>query len=59
MIQIKEEFKKLIPVLTEEEFKQLEDNCLRDGILTPIYLYIVLFMISYVNKKMRSYIFFF
>jgi hypothetical protein len=39
MIQIKEEFKKLIPVLTEEEFKQLEDNCLRDGILTPIYLW--------------------
>jgi hypothetical protein len=39
MIQIKEEFKKLIPVLTKEEFKQLEDNCLRDGILTPIYLW--------------------
>jgi hypothetical protein len=39
MIQIKEEFKKLIPVLTEEEFKQLEDNCLREGILTPIYLW--------------------
>jgi N6-adenosine-specific RNA methylase IME4 len=36
MIQIKEEFKKLIPVLTEEEFKQLEDNCLADGIREKI-----------------------
>lgn len=39
MIQIKEEFKKLIPALTAEEYGQLEANCLRDGILTPIYLW--------------------
>jgi hypothetical protein len=39
MIQIKEEFKKLIPALTEEEFKQLEDNCLRDGISDTYYIY--------------------
>jgi|LakMenE01Jun11ns_1017448.scaffolds.fasta_scaffold9759373_1 hypothetical protein len=39
MIQIKEEFRKLIPALTAEEFKQLEQNCLRDGILSPICLW--------------------
>jgi len=32
MIRINENFKKLIPALTTEEFKQLEDNCLAEGI---------------------------
>jgi len=32
MLEIKEEFKKLIPPLTSEEFKQLEQNCLAEGI---------------------------
>ena len=36
MIQIKEEFKKLIPALTKEEFKQLEDNCMAEGIREKI-----------------------
>ena len=36
MIQIKEEFKKLIPALTNEEFKQLEANCLAEGIREKI-----------------------
>ncbi|NQW26158.1 MAG: DNA modification methylase [Cryomorphaceae bacterium] len=36
MIQIKEEFKKLIPALTNEEFKQLEANCLEEGIREKI-----------------------
>lgn len=36
MIQIKDEFKKLIPALTQEEFKQLEDNCLKEGIRESI-----------------------
>jgi DNA modification methylase len=36
MIQIKEEFKKLIPALTPEEFKQLESNCLSEGIREKI-----------------------
>jgi N6-adenosine-specific RNA methylase IME4 len=36
MLQIKEEFKKLIPALTQEEFKQLEDNCLKEGIREAI-----------------------
>jgi DNA modification methylase len=36
MIQIKEEFKKLIPALTAEEFKQLEQNCLDEGIREKI-----------------------
>ena len=36
MIQIKEDFKKLIPALTKEEFKQLEDNCLKEGIREKI-----------------------
>jgi N6-adenosine-specific RNA methylase IME4 len=36
MIQIKEEFKKLIPVLTNEEFKQLEANCISEGIREKI-----------------------
>jgi len=36
MIQIKDEFKKLIPALTAEEFKQLEQNCLDEGIREKI-----------------------
>jgi len=36
MLEIKEEFKKLIPPLTVEEFKQLEQNCLDDGIREKI-----------------------
>jgi len=36
MIQIKEEFRKLIPALTAEEFKQLEQNCLDEGIREKI-----------------------
>ena len=36
MIQIKEEFKKLIPALTPEEFKQLENNCMAEGIREKI-----------------------
>ena len=31
MLEIKEEFKKLIPPLTSEEFNQLEQNCLAEG----------------------------
>jgi 16S rRNA G966 N2-methylase RsmD len=36
MLQIKDEFKKLIPPLTAEEFKQLEDNCIAEGIRDAI-----------------------
>lgn len=36
MLKIKEEFKKLIPPLTAEEFKQLETNCLEEGIRDAI-----------------------
>lgn len=36
MLEIKEEFKKLIPALTAEEFKQLESNCLEEGIREKI-----------------------
>ena len=36
MVKIKEEFKSLIPPLTMEEFKQLEDNCLEEGIREKI-----------------------
>jgi N6-adenosine-specific RNA methylase IME4 len=36
MLQIKEEFKNLIPALTKEEFKQLESNCLEEGIREKI-----------------------
>ncbi|MFY8248366.1 MAG: MT-A70 family methyltransferase [Gloeomargaritales cyanobacterium] len=36
MIQIKEEFRKLIPALTADEFKQLEANCLSEGIREKI-----------------------
>ena len=36
MIEIKKEFKDLIPPLTKEEFKQLEDNCMSEGIREKI-----------------------
>jgi DNA modification methylase len=36
MLEIKKEFKELIPPLTNEEFKQLEDNCLAEGIRDKI-----------------------
>lgn len=36
MIKIKKEFKSLIPDLTKEEFKQLEQNCLDEGIREKI-----------------------
>ena len=35
-MKIKEEFKKLIPPLSEEEFNQLEQNCLKEGIRESI-----------------------
>ena len=39
MIKIKDDFKKLIPALTAEEFKQLEKNILKDGIRDPLVLW--------------------
>ena len=36
MIEIKQEFKDLIPLLTKEEFKQLENNCMAEGIREKI-----------------------
>ena len=39
MIQIKEEFRKLIPALTAEELNQLEANILKDGIRDPLILW--------------------
>lgn len=36
MLEIKKEFKDLIPALTAEEFKQLENNCLAEGIREKI-----------------------
>ena len=39
MIVIREEFKKLIPALTGEEFKQLEVNILSEGIRDPLVLW--------------------
>ena len=39
MIEIKKEFKELIPALTTEEFKQLEENILKDGIRDPLVLW--------------------
>ncbi len=36
MLEIKKEFKELIPPLTVEEFKQLEQNCLDEGIREKI-----------------------
>ena len=35
-MKIKEEFKNLIPALSVEEFKQLEENCLAEGIRDAI-----------------------
>lgn len=35
-IVIDEEFKSLIPPLSEDEFRQLEANCVRDGIRDPL-----------------------
>lgn len=35
-LEIKEEFKRLIPALTNEEFNQLEENCLKEGIREAI-----------------------
>jgi len=35
-MKIKEEFKKLIPALSVEEYKQLEENCLAEGIRESI-----------------------
>jgi len=39
MIVVREEFKKLIPDLTGEEFKQLEANILSEGIRDPLVLW--------------------
>ena len=39
MIIVDPEFESLIPPLTEEEFKQLEENILRDGIRDPLCLW--------------------
>jgi N6-adenosine-specific RNA methylase IME4 len=38
-INIKKEFKDLIPELSPEEFKQLESNCIKDGIREPIIIW--------------------
>jgi N6-adenosine-specific RNA methylase IME4 len=38
-LNIKKEFKELIPALTAEEFKQLESNCIKDGIREPIIIW--------------------
>ena len=32
-LQVKKEFKEIIPPLSDAEFEQLELNCLQDGIL--------------------------
>ena len=39
MIKIKEEFKNLIPALTKEEYKQLENNCIAEGIREKILIW--------------------
>lgn len=39
MIKIKEEFKNLIPTLTKEEYKQLENNCIAEGIREKILIW--------------------
>lgn len=36
MIHIDEEFKALIPPLSREEYKQLEENCVKEGIRDPL-----------------------
>lgn len=38
-IRIDKEFESLIPPLSDEEFKQLEDNCVKDGIRDPLVLW--------------------
>lgn len=38
-LKINQEFKKLIPPLTQEEFKQLEQNCISDGIREAIIIW--------------------
>lgn len=38
-IRIDEEFKKLIPPLSPEEFQQLEENCLAEGIRDPLVIW--------------------
>lgn len=35
-MEIREDFKALIPPLSEEEYKQLEENCLKEGIRDPL-----------------------
>ena len=35
-LQVREEFKSLIPALTKEEYKQLENNCIAEGIREKI-----------------------
>jgi hypothetical protein len=35
-LEVKKEFKDLIPALTKEEFQQLEENCLKEGIREAI-----------------------
>ena len=37
--QVDPDFQKLISPLSEEEFKQLTDNCLKDGIRDPIVIW--------------------
>jgi site-specific DNA-methyltransferase (adenine-specific) len=39
VIKIKEEFKNLIPTLTKEEYKQLENNCIAEGIREKILIW--------------------
>tara|TARA_R110002111_G_scaffold131898_1_gene197421 strand:+ start:41 stop:1288 length:1248 start_codon:yes stop_codon:yes gene_type:complete len=39
VIKIKEEFKNLIPALTKEEYKQLENNCIAEGIREKILIW--------------------
>ena len=39
MIRIDKEFESLIPPLSPEEFKQLEENILRDGIREPLVMW--------------------
>lgn len=36
MIHIDKEFQALIPPLSEDEYRQLEENCIRDGIRDPL-----------------------
>ncbi len=36
MIEIDEEFQKLIPPLSDDEFRQLEENCVKEGIRDPL-----------------------